>query len=178
MEYDLLIRNGTMVDGSGAARRRADVAVTDRRIAAIIEPTDSEQASVARVIDATGMIVAPGFIDLHSHSDWIVPLPEHGAILKPFLMQGVTTFVGGNCGFSVAPIRPGMTRMLDASGQMLSEHKFDWNWASVAEYGAHLERQGLALNVAHLAGHGSIRLSVMGASAADPSAEELRAMQA
>ncbi|MFZ0659765.1 MAG: amidohydrolase family protein [Candidatus Binataceae bacterium] len=178
MEYNLLIRNGTIIDGSGAARRRADVAVKDRRVAAIIEPTESAQASAARVIDATGLVVAPGFIDLHSHSDWIVPIPEHGAILKPFLMQGVTTLVGGNCGFSVAPIRPGMTRMLDASGQMLSERKFDWNWASVAEYGAHLERQGLALNVAHLAGHGSIRLSVMGASAADPSAEELRAMQA
>jgi N-acyl-D-amino-acid deacylase len=178
MEYDLLVRNGTIIDGSGAARRRADVAIKDRRIAAILEPTEGAQASADRVIDARGMIVAPGFIDLHSHSDWIAPIPEHGSILRPFLMQGVTTFVGGNCGFSVAPVHLGKTRMLDASGQMLSERKLDWKWNSVAEYGAHLTRQGLALNVAHLAGHGSIRLSVMGASAADPSAEELRAMNA
>jgi len=178
MEYDLLIRNGTIIDGSGAPRRRADVAVKDRRIAALLEPTEGAQASAARGIDASGMIVAPGFIDLHSHSDWIAPIPEHGSILRPFLRQGVTTFVGGNCGFSVAPVHLGKTRMLDASGQMLSERKLDWKWNSVGEYGAHLKRQGLALNVAHLAGHGSIRLSVMGASAAEPSPEELREMQA
>ena len=178
MEYDLLIRNGTIIDGSGAPRRRADVAVKDRRIAALLEPTEGAQASAARGIDASGMIVAPGFIDLHSHSDWIASIPEHGSILKPFLRQGVTTFVGGNCGFSVAPVHLGKTRMLDASGQMLSERKLDWKWNSVGEYGAHLKRQGLALNVAHLAGHGSIRLSVMGASAAEPSPEELREMQA
>lgn len=177
MEYDLLIRNGTIIDGSGAPRRRADVAVKDRRIAALLDPIEGAQASAANAVDANGMIVAPGFIDLHSHSDWIAPIPEHGSILQPFLMQGVTTFVGGNCGFSVAPIFPGKTRLLDASGQMLSERKLDWKWTSVAEYGAHLTRQGLALNVAHLAGHGSIRLGVMGSSAADPSAEELRAMQ-
>ncbi|MGH7246669.1 MAG: amidohydrolase family protein, partial [Pseudomonadota bacterium] len=177
MDYDLLIRNGTIVDGTGGARRRGDVAVKDRRIAAVLDPAEGAQASADRMIDATGLIVAPGFIDLHSHSDWIVPIPEHASILKPFLTQGVTTMVGGNCGFAVAPIRFGKTRMLDASGQMLSERKLDWQWNSVAEYGAHLKRQGLALNVAHLAGHGSIRLSVMGSSAADPSVEELREMQ-
>ena len=120
MEYDLLIRNGTIIDGSGAPRRRADVAVKDRRIAALLDPIEGAQASAANAVDANGMIVAPGFIDLHSHSDWIAPIPEHGSILKPFLMQGVTTFVGGNCGFSVSPIFPGKTRLLDASGQMLS----------------------------------------------------------
>jgi len=178
MEYDLFIRGGTLVDGSGASRKRADIAIKSGKIAALVDPADSAEVVAQRSIDATGLVVAPGFIDLHSHSDWVAPIPEHAAILKPFLLQGVTTFVGGNCGFSVAPVRRERSRMLDESGQMLSERKFAWDWQEVSEFSAHLKRQGLALNVAHLAGHGSIRLCVMGADAGEPSAEQLREMQA
>jgi N-acyl-D-amino-acid deacylase len=176
MEYDLLVRNGVVVDGTGAPRFRADVAIKDRKIAALIDPGDAASASAAREIDATRLAVAPGFIDLHSHSDWVLPIADHGQILKPFLLQGVTTFVGGNCGFSVAPVMRERRRMLDESGRLCAERKFDWLWDDVAGFAAHLKRQGLALNVAHLAGHGSIRLSVMGADAGDPSAEQLRVM--
>ncbi len=178
MEYDLVVRGGVVVDGSGAPRFRAEVAIKDRKIAALIDPGDAASASAAREIDATGLAVAPGFIDLHSHSDWVLPIAEHGQILKPFLLQGVTTFVGGNCGFSVAPVMRARQRMLDESGRLCAERKFDWEWDDVAGFAAHLKRQGLALNVAHLAGHGSIRLSVMGSDAGEPSAEQLRAMQA
>ncbi|HXW85307.1 MAG TPA: D-aminoacylase, partial [Candidatus Binataceae bacterium] len=178
MEFDAIIRGGTVADGSGAPRFRADLGLRGGSIAAVLEPAEAAAATAARVIDASGLIVAPGFIDLHSHSDWVVPIPEHASILRPFLLQGVTTIVGGNCGFSVAPIRTERAALLDASGQMLSERRFEWQWREVAEYGAYLKRQGLALNVAHLAGHGSIRLSVMGSSPAEPSAEQLREMQA
>jgi N-acyl-D-amino-acid deacylase len=177
MEYDLLVRNGIIVDGSGAPRFRADVAIKDRKIAALIDPADAATASGAREIDATGLAIAPGFIDLHSHSDWVLPIADHGQILKPFLLQGVTTFVGGNCGFSVAPVMRERQSMLDESGRLCSERKFDWQWDDVAGFASYLKRQGLALNVAHLAGHGSIRLSVMGADSGEPSAEQLRAMQ-
>lgn len=179
MEYDLLIRNGTVIDGSGAPRFAADLAVSGGKIAAVI-PRDAGagQASAAREIDGAGLIVAPGFIDAHSHSDWVIPIPEHAEILRPFLLQGVTTFVGGNCGFSAAPIDADRMRLLDESGQMLSERVFEWRWREVSEFAGHLKRQGLALNVAHLAGHGSIRLSVMGMDAGDPSAEQLAAMRA
>jgi N-acyl-D-amino-acid deacylase len=177
MQCDLLIKNGTIIDGTGAPRFRGDVAIDGGKIAAVAAPADGADFTGAREIDAAGLIVAPGFIDPHSHSDWVAPISEHATILRPFLKQGVTTFVGGNCGFSTAPVRVGRTAMLDESGQMLSEHKLAWQWQEVAELGAHLRRQGLALNVAHLAGHGSIRLSVMGASAAEPSAEQLREMQ-
>src|SRR5579885_576122 len=152
MEYDLIVRGGEVVDGSGGPRIRADLAIKDGRIADLIAPAHASGAQAPRELDAA-------------------------AILKPFLMQGVTTFVGGNCGFSVAPIRRERSRMLDESGQMLSERKFDWTWQEVSEFGAHLKRQGLALNVAHLAGHGSIRLCVMGADAGEPSADQLREMQ-
>ena len=178
MEYDVVVRNGVVVDGSGAPRYRADVAIKDRKIAALIDPADAASASAAREIDATGLAIAPGFIDMHSHSDWVVPIADHGKILKPFLLQGVTTFVGGNCGFSVAPVMRERQRMLDESGQLCAERKFDWEWDDVAGFAASLKRRGLALNVAHLAGHGSIRLSVMGSDAGEPSAEQLRAMQA
>jgi N-acyl-D-aspartate/D-glutamate deacylase len=178
MEYDLIIRHGTVVDGSGAPRFRADVAVKDRKIAAVIAPGDAATASAPREIDATGLAVAPGFIDLHSHSDWVIPIPDHGKILKPFVQQGVTTFVGGNCGFSTAPVLRDRQRMLDESGRLCAERKFDWAWDTVAGFRDYLTTQGLALNVAHLAGHGSIRLSVMGSDTGEPSAEQLRAMQA
>ena len=178
MEYDVVVRNAVVVDGSGAPRFRADVALKDRKIAALIDPADAASASGAREIDATGLAVAPGFIDLHSHSDWVLPIADHGQILKPFLLQGVTTFVGGNCGFSVAPVMRERQRMLDESGRLCAERTFDWGWDDVAGFAAFLKRQGLALNVAHLAGHGSIRLSVMGSSAAEPSADQLRAMSA
>ncbi len=178
MEYDVVVLNGVVVDGSGAPRFRGDVAIKDRKIAALIDPADAASASAAREIDATGLAIAPGFIDMHSHSDWVVPVADHGKILKPFLLQGVTTFVGGNCGLSVAPVMRERNRMLDESGRLCAERKFDWEWEDVAGFAAYLKRRGLALNVAHLAGHGSIRLSVMGSDAGEPSAQQLRAMQA
>ncbi len=178
MEYDVIIRGGTIVDGSGAARFKSDLALSGGKIAKLIPSAESSRATAAREVDAAGRVVAPGFIDMHSHSDWVVPISEHAEILRPFLLQGVTTFVGGNCGFSAAPIRPERAAMLDTSAQMLSERPFQWQWREVAEFGAHLKRQGLAMNVAHLAGHGSIRLSVMGADAGEPSAEQLKEMRA
>jgi N-acyl-D-amino-acid deacylase len=178
MEYDLVIRGGTIVDGSGAPRFKSDLALSGGKIAKLITPAETHEATAAREIDATGLIVAPGFIDMHSHSDWVIPIPDHAEILRPFLLQGVTTFVGGNCGFSAAPIRPDRAAMLDTSAQMLSEHPFQWQWNEVAEFGGYLKRQGLAMNVAHLAGHGSIRLSVMGADPGEPSPAQLSEMRA
>ena len=103
---DLLIRGGHVVDGTGAPGRDADVAVRDGRIAAI-EPRASRSAR--RVIDARGLVVAPGFIDIHTHSDFTLPLNPRA---ESKVRQGVTTEVVGNCGFSVAPALPGRVEML------------------------------------------------------------------
>src|SRR5581483_8650253 len=100
MALDVIIRNGRVVDGSGAPWVRADVGIEGERIAAI---GDLRHAQAAREIDAGGKIVAPGFIDCHSHSDWSL-LANRGA--NSSLMQGVTTEIVGNCGLSYAPVSP------------------------------------------------------------------------
>ena len=97
---DLLIRGGHVVDGTGRPGRDADVAVRDGRIAAI----DTSAGPARRVIDARGQVVAPGFIDIHTHSDFTLPLNPRA---ESKIRQGVTTEVTGNCGFSVAPALPG-----------------------------------------------------------------------
>src|SRR5215831_6505505 len=103
---DLLIRGGLVIDGTGAPERVADVLVSDGRIVAV-EPPSGRRAH--RVIDARGQVVAPGFIDIHTHSDFTLPLNPRA---EGKIRQGVTTEVVGNCGFSAAPALPGTAAML------------------------------------------------------------------
>ncbi|HWS47091.1 MAG TPA: amidohydrolase family protein, partial [Acidimicrobiia bacterium] len=95
---DVVIRGGTVVDGTGAPQRRADVAIRDGRIAEIGDRLDG-----ARVVDAAGHVVSPGFVDIHTHYDAQVFWDPW---LSPSCYHGVTTVVAGNCGFSIAPVRP------------------------------------------------------------------------
>src|SRR5665213_3698411 len=101
MSFDLLVRNGHVVDGTGRAGLQADVAVSDGKVVAV-EPDISDSAT--RVIDAEGRIVAPGFIDIHTHFDaqvlWDPPLTST-------VRHGITSVVAGNCGFTVSPVNPG-----------------------------------------------------------------------
>ncbi len=159
MEFDLILRNGTIVDGTGRTRFRADLGLRDGRIAAVAEgePLDGEPA-----LDATGLVLAPGFIDVHSHADWILPLPDHDAILAPLLLQGVTTVVAGQCGFSPAPITEAAIPLADAYSEMLRDRAFDYRWRSFGEFLGELERGGLLLNAAFLVGHGALRYAMLG----------------
>src|SRR6267143_3421764 len=171
MAFDILICGGRVLDCTGAPWRLADVGIRGGKIARVgcIGRSTSDHT-----IDASGKYVAPGFIDIHTHSDI-------GILVEPTaecaVRQGVTTHVIGNCGDSPAPIS-------DAYRD-LAVHRFEyyagsskWTWSSFAQYLAFMERQGVGVNIAGLVGHGSVRLAVMGFEERSPTKEELRAMRA
>lgn len=174
MHFDLVIRGGSIADGTGRRRYAGDVGVTNGRIAAVAVPGT---LSGARSIDAAGLVVAPGFIDLHSHSDWVLPHPDHEDILAPLLAQGVTTIVAGNCGISPAPVTDRSTRILEHSSELLRDGSFSYEWRTMGEYLAALESKGVLLNTGMLAGHGTIRQAVMGEDPAVPDASRMRALR-
>jgi N-acyl-D-aspartate/D-glutamate deacylase len=165
--YDLVIRNGTVIDGSGAPRRVADVAVQGGRIA-VVGP---KLGAAKREIDADGLIVAPGFVDIHTHYDGQATWDP---FVTPSSWHGVTTTVFGNCGVGFAPVRPGKSAYLinlmegveDIPGTVLSEGvKFDWE--SFPQFLDALEAMSRAVDVAAQLPHGALRFYVMGERGAD-----------
>ncbi|MEX2254731.1 MAG: amidohydrolase family protein [Acidimicrobiia bacterium] len=158
---DLLIRGADVIDGTGAPRRRADVGVRDGRIVAI--GTVDEDATT--VIDAAGLVVAPGFVDLHTHYDAQV---LWDSALTPSPLHGVTTIVGGNCGFTIAPVEPSetdyLTRMLARVEGMPLESlvaSVPYDWRTFGEYLDRIDGT-TAVNAGFLVGHSAIRRCVMG----------------
>lgn len=173
MAFDLVLSGGLVLDGTGGEALAADVGVTGGRIAAV---GDLAGAEAARTLDCRGRTVAPGFIDMHSHSDWVLPQPDHADVLAPLLEQGITTLVAGNCGCSPAPFVDGNARLLPILGRMLHDRDLDYAWSDVASYLDALEQRGLALNVAQLVGHGTVRTAVKGSEPGPATADELARM--
>ncbi len=170
MELDILVRGGTVVDGTGAPGRRADVGVVGERIAAIGDLSSAEAGSVALVLDARGRVVCPGFVDPHGHSDASL-LIDGG--MASHLRQGFTTQLSGNCGDSAAPVTDRNRDLVEASLRELPDGP---TWQTFAEYLEAVDAQRLAINVALLVGHGTIRGAVLGPSDRAPSSAELAAM--
>lgn len=173
----LLIRGGTVVDGGGGPARRADLLVEGSRIAAIADAgSHGSRFAAARVVDADGLVVAPGFIDMHSHGDFT--LPSYPGALNS-LCQGVTTEVIGNCGYSPAPVSDDPHRAEDqrAAGHGLGPH-LDWSWRTFGEYLDRLAEVRPAVNCVPLVGHGMIRLAVVGSDDRQATAAELAGMAA
>jgi N-acyl-D-amino-acid deacylase len=170
MTFDLLVKHGTVVDGTGAARMAADVGVSGGRITAIAPGLAGE---ARQEIDATGRIVAPGFIDVHTHSDFTL-LNVPGADSK--VRQGITTEVVGNCGFSPAPVSLQTLDLLKEYVGFLNPH-LPWNWRRLGEFYQRVSDQGCAMNIAPLVGHGAVRIAVMGFDNRPPGADELTQMQ-
>ena len=167
MNHDILIRGGTVYDGTGAPGRLADVAVSQGKIVAV-EPGLSARAK--RVIDASGMAVAPGFIDIKTHSDFTLPINPRA---ESKLRQGVTTEIIGHCGFSVAPCLPGKVQLL-ADYLNPSAPWLPFREMGFAEY---LDSfPPTSVNAGMLVGHNTLRLMVMGMAQRAPSEDELQAM--
>lgn len=157
--FDLIVRNAVVVDGTGAPRRRADVAVEGgcvRQVGSL--PPD---AQAAEVVDAAGMVLSPGFVDLHTHSDIaLLARREH----LPAVMQGVTTEAFTNCGVGFAPASDASLAVLRPLLMALfgADDGVDWSFRSVADLLAAYERVGTAVNVAYLIPHGAVRVMAMG----------------
>jgi len=170
---NLLVRGGTVVDGTGAPARRADVLVRDGRIAAVAP--DLTIVDGAAVLDAGGLHVAPGFIDTHSHSDLRV-LVEPDLPMK--VMQGITLDVLGQDGISVAPVRDEDVGAIKKQlAGLLGDPDVPRDWRSVADYLGLLDR-GAGLNLSYLVPHGAVRAGAMGLGARKPDAAELERMVA
>ena len=171
MTWSLLIRNGRVLDGTGAPAVASDVAVDDDRIAAI---GPALAGSARRVIDAEGLLVTPGFIDIHSHSDFfLLDCPSAESKVR----QGVTTEVVGMCGFSPAPVGSGIRRaQLEQMGSTLGA-QVSTAWTTFAEFLSHLRERPLGVNVVPFVGQGALRLAAVGPDNRPASATEADAMR-
>ncbi len=167
--FDIAINGGTIYDGRGGESFLGDIGIEGEKVVAVGKRL---ALHAKRVINAAGKVVCPGFIDIHSHSDF-------SAVINPNLdskiRQGVTTELVGNCGFSACPIldeqhRADLSRKYAGMGIEIA-----WKWPD--DYFAILSRSGIALNVAILVGHGNIRTAVMGGSSAEPTTDQLRNMK-
>jgi N-acyl-D-amino-acid deacylase len=176
MAFDLVIRNGTVIDGTGSAAFQADVAIEGEKIAAI----GKNLGSGKKEIDAKGQVVAPGFIDSHTHMDAFVVQYPHG---NPVVNHGVTTIIIGDCGASCSPVpakpepRQVLVQYLRRVLDKYVDDK-DWKWNTFGDYLNYIEGK-IAVNVAPLMPHSPVRLTVMGeaAYAREANAEELDAMK-
>src|SRR5215218_472195 len=163
--FDLVIDHATLVDGTGSPARTASVAVQDGRIVEIAERIDGE---AAERIDATGLVLSPGFVDPHTHYDaqlfW-------DPAASPSNLHGITTIIGGNCGFTLAPLAPGdadylrrMMAKVEGMPLVALETGVDWAWESFGDYLDRLDGS-LGVNAAFMVGHCALRRKVMGTAA-------------
>jgi N-acyl-D-amino-acid deacylase len=168
-DFDLIFRGGQVLDGTGAQAFLGDVAISGGSIAAV---GDLRTARAAQTLDAVGMVVAPGFIDLHSHSDFTI-LVNPAAESK--VRQGVTLEVNGQCGFTPFPVRGGDHAQLDGLCPFITERP-RWDWGSVAEYLTRLRSARPNINVAQMVGHSALRALVMGFENRPATEEEVAAI--
>lgn len=168
MPDKFVIKNGFIVDGSGGKGFFADVEVYGDRITRI----SKNGISADKVIDASGMVVSPGFIDIHSHSDYHILLNPYA---ESKIRQGVTTEVNGNCGYSIAPVH-GIIKE-EREQQYYDSYRLQLNIKSLSDYINLVEKNGSSINIAMLVGHGTIRGSVMGRKAEKSNDKELDTMK-
>ncbi|MCW3979163.1 MAG: D-aminoacylase [Candidatus Bathyarchaeota archaeon] len=171
MKYDIIIEGGRVIDGSGNPWIKADVGVVAGRIEAVGRLAGAE---AGKRVNAAGRVVAPGFIDIHSHSDYTVLIDPR---VESKVRQGVTTEVVGNCGSSAAPMNTEVRAYRERYMRASLGEDFEFNWETMAEYMALIDASGASFNVVPMVGQGTIRQNVMGYENRDPTRSELEAMK-
>lgn len=174
--FETIIANGQIIDGSGAAPFIADLAISSGRIATIGK---LEGAEAARRIDAAGFVVAPGFIDVHSHGDLVLAAPDplRLELYAGRVMQGITTEIIGNCGLGVSPLTSDSTLLVRGITSWMHPPQADWSWSDLNQYLSYLEKRGVPLNVGALQAHGPLRLAIMGLKSGAAGEGELKRMR-
>ncbi|PKL37990.1 MAG: hypothetical protein CVV44_12540 [Spirochaetae bacterium HGW-Spirochaetae-1] len=176
-EYTLL-KDGIIIDGLGNRGVRGSVLVNGPSIEKVIYGITNDKG---RVIDCSGLVIAPGFIDCHSHLDWFAAMKNGERFTSPFIEQGITSFVGGNCGFSPAALNKEMST---SNEKAVIDNLFKEGfrgidrlpWRSMAEFFQSLSSAGISHNLAMFAGHGSIRASIKGLDPSPLSSDEKKMM--
>ncbi|KKO20202.1 MAG: D-aminoacylase [Candidatus Brocadia sp.] len=169
MDFDLIIKNGAVIDGTGMHRRRIDIAIRDDKIVCMDRLIPQQKAMA--IIDAQEMIVAPGFIDIHSHSDFLwLARPESDSKI----LDGVTTEICGNCGMSAFPLRG---RILERRTQGLAKYGIAPLWQTAAEFYDTVEKVKSSVNRAFLVGHGNVRACTLDYENREPEPHELIHME-
>lgn len=187
-KFDLIIKNGTVIDGTGSPMQKADIGVTNEKI---VEIGNLSGAEAKKIIDAKGLYVSPGFIDCHAHSDWSILIHPTG---DSKILQGVTSELNGLCGYAAAPIRKeewykllyvrmtvGWSMHYTAaaynSWPLPYGREVEVDWSSMGEYLDRIEETGIGLNYGMLFGHGAIRYWTMGLEARQCTDDELDTMK-
>lgn len=172
-DFDIIILNGLVIDGCGNPWFKADIGIKNGKILKI---GHLKLAKAEKIINAEGLIVCPGFIDAHSHSDISVLF---NPILESSIKQGITTLIVGNCGMSLAPVNPSTKDLLlkDLTPFIPPNVKLKIEWESFKEYLDKEEELSFSSNIVHLVGHGTIRIAVMGFENRDPTIKELEKMK-
>ena len=165
---DTLLQNAILVDGSGRPPFNANLLISGARIQAILPAAPSDFAG--RVIDCSGLLVTPGFIDGHSHNDWFALSDEQNRFFDPFILQGITTFVAGNCGFSVSGYAPSCGCTADIGAGLFHIDRESAGHHSHSTWFDSIDRK-CHVNMASLAGHGTARIGVNGLKDTPLSAE-------
>ncbi|MBV9231499.1 MAG: D-aminoacylase [Chloroflexi bacterium] len=171
--YDLLIRNARIVNGTGAPAFNGDIGVAEQRIAAIQAQLNED---AYHIIDAKGQVVAPGFVDAHTHDDLAM---LRKSTLPPKIQQGITTVVIGNCGFGIAPVMPAYVQAVkDYAAPVLGEDDQPWQWPTMSAFLDTLSSVPLGMNVSALLAHGPLRVAVMGFEQRAATEQEMAAQEA
>jgi len=171
-EYEIVLKNGRILDGCGNPWFYGDLALQGGRIAAIAAPGS---LNCRQTLDMGERYVAPGFIDIHTHSDLSILVDRRA---ESAVRQGVTTHVLGNCGMSPAPVRSEhLQDMRSYWGSIAAQPEVNWRWQTFAGYLAEIQNGGVSINIASLAGHAALRLAVMGYADRAPDAAELAGMK-